>query len=151
MARRVRISIGQATGVAQLLDDDAPRTAELVWRALPLEGQALPSTVGGAEIFLPLPQPLHAPFENQTIYPIPGDLTFYLQPTGAHQAAVSGPERHREVIGFVYGRDAQIYGPVVPLPLNVFATVTEGLHEVATEIVRMRREGFGVLRLSRME
>ena len=152
MPRRLRIRIGRAAGIAEFLEEDAPRTTDLIWGILPLEGHAMPSIVGGAEIFLPLPHPLHAPMENQTIYPIPGDLTFYLQPTSylPSLTAVSH-ERHREVIGFVYGRDAQIYGPVVPLPLNLFATITEGLQDLAAEIGRMRREGFDLLTLSRLE
>jgi hypothetical protein len=149
--RRVQIRVGQAAGIAKLLDEDAPKTSDLVWQALPLEGQAFPSIVGGAEVFVLLPRSINAPMENQTIYPTPGDLTFYLQPTAYLHRPATGSERHREVIGFVYGRDAQIYGPIGPLPLNVFGTVTEGLEDLAKEIVRMRREGFGPLALSRLD
>jgi len=148
--RRLEIAIGDARGAAVMLDGEAPRTCEIIWRALPLQGGLRPTIVGGAEVFLTVPDLAGVPPENQTIYPIPGDLTFYLQPADYVYWKVPGHERHVQSLGFVYGRDTQIYGPVMPLPLNLFATVSEGLPSLAAEIGRMKREGFGTMTLSRL-
>ncbi len=150
MSRRIAIRLGKATLTAQLLEEEAPRTCQAIWELLPLEGQAKPGLVSGSEAYLTLKGGSGIPFENQTIYPIPGDIVFYLQPSTYVDPEVGGAERHRETIGVMYGL-AQVCGPVVPLPLNLFATAVEGLSEFSAEVARMRREGFGPLTISRVE
>lgn len=149
MAKRIAIMLGKAMMTAELLEEDAPKTCKAVWDRLPLEGQAMPSITSGSEVFLTLGPSLGIPFENQTIYPIPGDLVFYLQPRSYVDGEVKGHERHRETIAIVYGRDVQMYGPVVPLSLNLFATAVDGLAEFSAEVAKMKREGFGRLSISK--
>ncbi len=149
MAKQIAIKLGKAVLTGRLLEKDAPKTCKAVWDRLPLEGQAMSSIVSGSEVFLTLDRSLGIPFENQTIYPIPGDIVFYLQPTSYVDAEVKGHERHRETIGIAYGREVQMYGPVIPLPLNLFATVVNGLAEFSAEVSRMKREGFGRLSISK--
>lgn len=147
MGRRIIIELGNANATAELLEDDAPQTCRAIWERLPLSGQAMPTIVSGSEVFICVGPGFPIGFENQTIYPIPGDVVFYLQPATFVDSVPCGHERHRETIGIAYGRDVQMYGPVLPLPVNVFATIVEGLDAIAAEVGRMKRDGFGSLTL----
>lgn len=148
MNPRVDVILGDVTAIAELHVVDAPRTCQAVLAALPLSGRALPGLVSGSAILLPFDHPIDIPFENQTIYPIPGDLAFYLEPVSYLPASIAGPKRHQEVITVVYGRDTQMNGPVLPLPLNIFGSIVDGLDRLAVEVGRMKREGFGEMRLA---
>jgi hypothetical protein len=69
--------------VARLLDEDAPKTCEAVWRALPLAGHIFHTKYASNEIFtlVPMLGEIEPGHENRTITPIPGDVMyFYLPP-----------------------------------------------------------------------
>jgi len=127
---------------------DAPHTCRAVLNALPLRGMAFPGLVSGSAILLSVDHFEDVPFENQTIYPVPGDLAFYLEPIAYLPGHHAGHKRHQEVIALVYGRDTQMNGPVVPLPLNIFGSIIDGLDLLTAEIGRMKREGFGELMIA---
>jgi hypothetical protein len=61
----------------QLLDQQAPRTVELLWRALPVTTEVHHCIAAGREVFSLLP-PFSAvpPAENQALVPSAGDLWF---------------------------------------------------------------------------
>ena len=78
MARYIEISLQKrnVSCVAQLLDEEAPKTCEVVWRALSLAGDAYHAKYASNEIYI-----LVSPFaedepgpENRTIAPAKGDV-----------------------------------------------------------------------------
>ncbi len=138
------ISLGKAKASAELLDGDAPRTCDLVWKMLPLQGKTGHTIESGKEVFMILDREPELIPENQTIYEIPGDMVIYYKPTIPPPAQPPKP-----VISFIYERDAQIRSLHGPLPVNLFAQITEGLKELGDEAVRMRREGYDKMRISK--
>ena len=106
--------------LAELLDDEAPITAEHVWSRLPIEGPLVHAQNSGAEVFVVVDNPERLPAENLVQLPMPGELLyFYL---GAENAT-SGPEPIGE-IAFIYGRGVTLRGAEgVPTHLNLFARV----------------------------
>ncbi len=151
MNHRLEVTLGGVTAIAELHLTDAPRTCRAVLHALPLAGRAVPGLVSGSAVLLAVDRLSNIPFENQTIYPIPGDLAFYLEPVAYLPGQHAGHKRHQEVIAVVYGRDTQMMGPVLPLPLNIFGSIVEGLDGLAAEVGRMKREGFGEITLALVE
>ncbi|MGH3424053.1 MAG: DUF3830 family protein, partial [Nocardioidaceae bacterium] len=65
--------------LARLLDDEAPRTAEAVWQALPQSGQVYHGKYARNEIYNLVPSFAAEPpgAENTTVTPIPGDLCYF--------------------------------------------------------------------------
>lgn len=145
MSMRLAVTVGGAKAIAEIHLTDAPRTCQAVLNTIPLRGRAFPGLVSGSTILVSVDHFEDIPFENQTIYPIPGDLAFYLEPITYLPGHHAGHRRHQEVIALVYGRDTQMNGPVVPLPLNIFGSIIDGLDRLTAEIGRMKREGFGDL------
>src|SRR5215203_1131757 len=93
VARFIDISLDKrgVTCVARLLDDVAPRTCDVVWRALPLGSDAYHAKYARNEIYTLVPafadpEPGR---ENPTVTPIPGDVVYFsFEPwqlmTGSH-------------------------------------------------------------------
>lgn len=142
--RKITITLGKAKATAELLDSDAPKTCDLVWKMLPLEGKTGHTIESGKEIFMILDSHPELTPENQTIYEIPGDVVIYYKP------AIPPPaEPPKPAISFIYERDAQIRSLHGPVPVNLFARITEGLKELGDEAVRMRREGYEKMRINK--
>ena len=135
--KRIRIKLGSAIALAELLEDEAPRTCALIWKQLPMTGKTGHSMESGREVFVEVRKNLRPEPENRTIYQIPGDVVFYLKPI---LLPLIG--RERPVISFIYDRDSQIRGPKGPIPVNLFARIVEGLPRLSQESVRMRQQGF---------
>lgn len=128
--------------LARLLDDEAPRTATAVWDALPLSGQVFHGKYARNEIYNLVPQfaATEPGKENPTITPIPGDVCYFAFDandlgTSSHgYAADAGPGDLDKIIDLAlfYGRNnLLINGDQGWVPGNVFATVVEGLPEMA--------------------
>ena len=116
--------------VAQLLDEQAPRTCEAVWSALPQSGDIVHAKYASNELYILVhrfageePGP-----ENQTIVPGKGDvLYFYLHP------GTRLPEIAKEVatvgkgvidLAVFYDRDNLLLSPREGFtPGNVFASI----------------------------
>jgi hypothetical protein len=144
MARRITITLGKARAVAELLEDDAPKTCDLIWNMLPLEGITGHSIDSGKEVLMNLDrEPGFFP-ENQTIHELPGDVIFYYKPTVPPPATLPKP-----VISFIYDRDTQIRSLHGTVPVNLFAHIVEGLEQLANEAVRMKKEGYEPMRIAR--
>jgi hypothetical protein len=84
MARRIQISLLQRNvhAVAELLDGDAPKTCEAVWKALPLEGPAFHAKRAHNEVYMlvsAFAPPSMGP-EHATIFPIPRDVVYFFFP-----------------------------------------------------------------------
>ena len=151
MIRKIKIEIeNRLSVIAVLLDEQAPETCEKIWQSLPLQGKLMHGIVTGREVFLPLNNKLEILPENQTIYPIEGDLCYYYKP--AHYVYLETPmaEREIEVISLVYGRDTQMFGPVLPLPVNHFATLESDKDNLVKKISYMRLHGFNVMTITRL-
>lgn len=143
MTRHLTITLGRrgVTARARLLDDVAPRTAEAVWRALPQSGQVFHGKFARNEIYALFPAfATEEPGpENQTVTPIPGDLCYFTfdgvlaNPAYGYDASAgTGENRLLIDLAVFYGRNnLLINGDVGWVPGNVFATVEEGLAELA--------------------
>lgn len=100
--RQVRLTFPK-TGesvVAELLDDEAPKVAQLVWDMLPVEAKAMHGMYSGAEVFVMVDQPQPAPAENLVQLPLPGELLYFYDPA---VGAVGAKKPVGEIV-FVYGR-----------------------------------------------
>jgi len=120
--RRIRLTIVE-TGeslVADLLDDEAPVTAEHVWNLLPVDSQLIHGQFSGAEVFVLLDPPMQLPPENLVQLPLPGELLYFYEGT---DSATGGPDPAAE-IAFIYNRGVTLrQAEGVPTHLNLFGRV----------------------------
>ncbi len=132
----------QVSCLARLLDDEAPRTAAAVWDALPLSGQVFHGKYARNEIYnlVPAFAATEPGPENTTITPIPGDLCYFSFNSDILGNAAHGYETGEGVrqmdriidLALFYGRNnLLVNGDVGWVPGNVFASVVEGLDEMA--------------------
>ena len=76
MSRQIRLTFideGISIG-AEMLDDQAPKTCQIIWDLLPLEEDAVHAIYSGSEIAYFLSQDIKIPKENQTSRVLPGDI-----------------------------------------------------------------------------
>ena len=144
MPRHITISLDSRDVhcTAVLLDDEAPHTAAAVWDALPLTAPVFHGKYARNEIYALHPQfaPQDPGQENTTITPIPGDVCWFTF-SGSDLAnpayGYETQDQHREMTSIIdlaifYGRNnLLINGDQGWVPGNVFATIVEGLAEMA--------------------
>lgn len=144
MARYITVTL-ESRGVrclARLLDEEAPRTATTVWDALPLAAPVFHGKYARNEIYTLVPAfaAIEPGRENTTVTPIPGDLCYFqfdsdILVTPSHgYAGGEVPTEKFDIIDLAlfYGRNnLLINGDQGWVPGNVFATVVEGLEEMA--------------------
>jgi len=155
--RKIRVIFVEekVIAIAELLDEKAPQTTQCIWLLLeePFEGFAVHAMWTGRELSLPIPsvkfpnnEGLHVPPENQTVFPIPGDLVWnaYLpyQWQGNPQPVYD--------FGIFYGRDSRILLPVGWRPSNHFGVIVENLPKLAEVCARCQIEGRKLIRLERI-
>lgn len=120
--RHIRLTF-TATGesvIADLLDDEAPQTCEMVWDRLALEHDALHGRYSGMEIFVVLDRPQPAPNENRTMLPLPGEILYWY----AQGMSVTGDGKPVAEICLIYGRGVTLRGPEgIPSHGNLFARI----------------------------
>lgn len=154
MARFIEMRLEQreVACVARMLDDVAPRTCEAVWEALPLSGDAYHAKYARNEIYnlVPAfadPEPGR---ENPTITPIPGDVVYFsFEPwqlmTGSHgydEGDELGEMGQIVDLAIFYERNNLLLNPDYGfVPGNVFATIVEGLEDIAAASQDMWRKG----------
>lgn len=148
MARRFKVSLTRrgVSAIAQMQETAAPKLADLIWSALPIEGPVFHAKRSNNEVYT-----LAAPFgpgepmpENATIFPIPGDIAYFHLPPVKVVNYVTALKQHLppelyEIaprtgladLGIFYGRNNFLFGPLGPGPGSVFATIVEGLQEFA--------------------
>jgi hypothetical protein len=132
----------EARCVAELLEAQAPRTCRAVWDALPQGGDAFHGKYARNEVYTLVedfaPEPPGR--ENTTITPIPGDVCafwFTGQELGSASHGYSEERRPAEDrmivdLALFYERNNLLLNPDVGwVPGNVFATIVEGLDEIA--------------------
>ena len=150
--RKIAINFGNAIAVAELLEDEAPKSCDLISGLLPLEGKPFHSFESGREIFLqiPEPEPDIVP-ENQTTHQIPGDLFFYYKPIIYVEPHWPEVKRQVAVLAFCYGRDTQVRGTYRPLAVNIVGKIVEGVEELEDEAIRLRNEGVEKISFTEIE
>jgi hypothetical protein len=148
MARKIEIVLEERgiRAVAEMLDDEAPKTCRAVWDALPQTGPTYHAKWANNEIYILTPPfaPEEPGRENATVFPIPGDLCYFFVPPGGHV-----PPDMREQCGetgvidlaIFYGRNNYLLAPDGHMPGNLFATITEGLKELAVASQDLWRNG----------
>jgi hypothetical protein len=152
--RRIRLTF-VATGesvAAEMLDDEAPATCQLVWDQLPMEYGSLHGQYSGAEVFILLDTPKPAPAENRTQLPLPGEILYWSE-TGS---SVTGSGKAVAEICLIYGRAVVLRGPEgVPSHGNLFARIPGDWkydwREFAEACRRVRTKGPQRLRIERVE
>lgn len=143
MARFIELRLEKrgVSCVAQLLDDEAPRTCDLVWDALPVGGDVYHAKYARNELYTFVPPfPQHPGLENPTITPIPGDVCFIPFQAGQLPSASYGYRPDEAAAGgaeivdlaLFYGRNNLLLNADVGfVQANVFATIVEGLSDMA--------------------
>src|SRR5699024_4212539 len=136
----------------QLLDDQAPATAQAVWDVLPVTGDAVHAKFARNEVYALVPRITSAPRrENPTITPIPGDVCLFdFEPWEIGNPAYgyeSDSEAHAEGgatdLAIFYGRNNLLLnGDVGWVPGNVFASIEDGLAAMADACNDLWRNGF---------
>lgn len=151
MARYIEVSLEkrQVRCVARLLEDEAPRTCEAVWQALPCGGSVLHAKYASNELFTLVPALEQEPgSENRTITPIPGDIMYFrigpetrLPPEAQ---SLSKPGKGVADLAVFYDRNNLLLSPSEGFtPGNVFGTVVQGLDAIRTAGSSVWREGPG--------
>ncbi len=139
MAKLLRISL-ERRGVsctAELLESEAPRTCAAVGAALPLAGPAQHAKYARNEVYTMVPRFASVGRENPTVTPIPGDVCLFDFAGGMLDTAFKADQGIDADDGAIdlaifYGRNnLLINGDVGWVPGNVFASITEGLPEMA--------------------
>ena len=149
MPRSLVLSIPEqsVSVVADLLDDAAPETCDLIWEGLPIEGTLIHGMYSGPELFIVLPGFPAVVAENQVQRALPGDVGYWHNPAGVHAAA---PNEVAELV-FVYDRGVSIKGTDgSDTWVNLFARIR--VAEAADFFAvckRRRREGAWTLRVER--
>lgn len=143
MEKFIKISL-QKRGVsciAKLLVDEAPKTCEAVWNALPKQGQVYHAKYARNEIYTMVPRFFDKPIgmENTTVTPIPGDICFFDFDSGILDKNFKEEKGIEKLPGVVdlavfYGRNNLLLNADIGfVPGNVFATIVENLDEFAKQ------------------
>jgi hypothetical protein len=145
--KRIRISIPDygAEAEAIFLEDLAPITCATLWQALakPMVARGLHGMWVGPEVMIDMPAThrifagAEIPRENQTCFPIPGDLVWFWFPPGAW----IGLSEEVYEFGIVYGRDARMFIPSGWVAANVFGRITSNFEGLAKACARFREDG----------
>ena len=151
MTRHIRITLEKrrVSSVARLLDEDAPLTSAAVWDALPQGGPVYHAKYARNEIYAMVPPfAAHEPgVENPTVTPIPGDLCYFFFPKGMLDRKFREEKGIQHLPGVVdlalfYGRNNLLLNADVGWVVgNVFATVVDGLEELALAANDVWRSG----------
>jgi Protein of unknown function (DUF3830) len=136
--------------LAELLDDEAPNTCELVWNLLPIETKVIHGMYSGAEVFAMVDNPKPAPQENMVQLPLPGELLYFYDPS---TGAVGAKKPVAEVV-LVYGRGVVLRAHEgVPTHCALFARIAGDWKydwtKFAAECRKARWEGPQMLRIER--
>ncbi len=141
--------------VARLLEDGAPETCRVIWKALenPVDILAKHATLAGPELNLPLPKECQIfdakalPDENLEVFPQAGDVLWHYFPANIEFGT------HPEVynISVIYGRGARMLLPAGWVPHCVFAIMTENVEGFAEMARDVRNTGAKIITLARVE
>lgn len=144
LAKKIEIVLPgeNVRAVAILLEDEAPKTCEAVWKALPIEGQLWHGMFSGNESYVPLEGDalIRIEPENQTYWNVPGDVGYWYGLWGERKY-VRGQQDVAEII-ILYGRNVKVRDSTGrPCAYNLFGRVTKNLEGYAEASARIRTEG----------
>jgi len=142
--KRIKIKFTEegVEAIAELNEEDAPVTCQVIRRALPIEGDALHDIWSGQIVFTFLEPVKVMPFEGvpRSGAVLPGEVFYWYSPENYLHGKPYGRSRYSE-IGIAYGRDSMPMSTRGPKRVNVFATITDGLDALAEVCNRMIYEG----------
>ncbi len=158
MARYMEIRLEKrgVSCVARLLDEDAPQTCDIVWGALPIEGDVYHAKYASNEIYT-LVAPIRGDrpgAENPTIVPASGDVVYFYFPIGEVGYRWAREKGFSDVAGVVdlaifYGRNNLLLSPTQGFVKgNVYATIVENFEAFAAACQDVWRAGAVGERLS---
>lgn len=128
--------------LARLNEEDAPVTCEIIQKCLPMKGAAIHDIWSGQIVLLFIDPMKVIPFEavsrSGAIHP--GEIFYWYSPKNYLHGKPYGRNGGSE-IGIAYGRDCQPMCTRGPKRVNVFATIIEGLDDLADICNRMIYEG----------
>ncbi len=138
--------------VAEMLDDEAPETCQLVWELLPVEHDLIHGRYSGMEAFVVLNEAPAAPNEKRTQLPLPGEILYWWDPG---QAVTSSGKPVAEIL-MAFGRGVILRGPEGVASFgNLFARIPGDWKydwtDFAKACQRIRMEGVQPLRIERVE
>ena len=125
------------SAVAELFEDQAPKSCAAVLAALPQNNEAHHATYSGSEIAFILDRDLGVGKENATSKVIPGDLAY----TRFEGGEMWGFPNSFSELAWFYDRDAVPSMPDGPVPINIIGRFVENFDAFAAVCRRMRREG----------
>ncbi|MGO4706215.1 DUF3830 family protein [Microvirga sp. 2MCAF38] len=142
-------------GTIELYWENAPVTCQTIWDALknPIQVPAGHAMFAGPEIMMGLPKeaqtfdPLSIPVENQTCFPIAGELLWFYQAKNLFK----GMTDEFWEIGMFYDNGGRIFGPIGWTPCNILGRMTEGLEEIAEACRSIRMEGIKTVEIGRLD
>ena len=141
---------------AVLLESEAPKTCAAIWPCLeePIETDGIQAAWVGPEIMLVVPKRNQRtdvstlPAENATAFLQPGDVVFQYYPPHCEQHYVGELRQDQAIwdLFFIYDADPVTGGGAY----SVFARITDGLDNLATECRKVRRRGNAPFRIARL-
>jgi len=126
----------QTIAVAELREDLAPKSCQALWDVLPVEGKAIHGRWGGSEVWMGLPPIKLTEYENETIFPAPGDILLVRIAPNVFDFAI------------FYGK-GWCFGPTGFVPGNHFATIEKDLAGFAKGCEQVLQRGATRLTIQR--
>ena len=106
--------------VAEMLEDEAPVTCELIWNMLPIQNNLIHGRYSGSEVFLLVDPPKIFDEENKTQLPLPGELLFWYD----RGTAVTSSSRPVAEVIFIFDRGVTLRSAEgVPTHANLFGRI----------------------------
>ena len=138
--------------VAEMLDDEAPRTCQLVWDLLPVEHDLIHGRYSGMEAFVLLDKYQPALDEKRTQLPLPGEILYWSDPG---TPVTSSGQPVAEIL-LAFGRGVTLRGAEgVPNFGSLFARIPGDWKydwvDFAQACGRIRTEGSQALRIERVD
>ena len=151
--RQIRLTFPESgeSVVADLLEAEAPRVCEEVWRMLPVERKMIHGMYSGPEIFMVLDEPKAIPLENSVQLPVPGDLLYFYDPG----ASAGGGNRQVSEICVAYSRGVSLkQHDAAPTFGSLFARIqgdwTRDWTDFSAACRRIRTERTACMRIERV-
>ena len=138
--------------VAEMLDDEAPLTCQLVWDLLPVESDLIHGRYSGMEAFVLLDEHQPAPEEKRTQLPLPGEILYWAD---SGSPVTSSGQPVAEIL-LAFGRGVTLRGAEgVPNFGSLFARIPGDWKydwvDFAKACGRIRTEGSQAIRIERVE
>ena len=127
--------------VAELLEDEAPKTCKAILDFLPAELEFVQCSASGAEAiaFLNPPNIIRLPPENWVKYVLPGDIAYYYSAVAKPGTYMGDSTTDFAEIVIYYDRDCRLvsgWGGV-----NLFARIVKNLEGITKVCNRLQWEG----------